>query len=58
VVCSCNGVGEGNLIQKIEAGCSDHLQLCQLSGAGMGCGSCQPEVKALLDRTLKQKINP
>jgi ferredoxin-nitrate reductase len=58
VVCSCNGVGEGNLIQKIERGCIDHLQLCQLSGAGMGCGSCRPEVKALLDKTLNQKINP
>jgi ferredoxin-nitrate reductase len=48
-VCSCNNVGEGNLINKIKAGCKDHLQLCQLSGAGMGCGSCRPEVKAILD---------
>jgi ferredoxin-nitrate reductase len=54
LVCSCNGVGEGNLIAKIEAGCTDHLQLCQLSGAGMGCGSCRPEVKAILQRNLKQ----
>ncbi|RYZ83147.1 MAG: (2Fe-2S)-binding protein [Proteobacteria bacterium] len=29
--------------------CKDHLQLCQLTGAGMGCGSCRPEVKAILD---------
>lgn len=48
-VCSCNNVGEGNLINKIKEGCKDHLQLCQLSGAGMGCGSCRPEVKAILD---------
>lgn len=48
-VCSCNNVGEGNLINKIKEGCKDHLQLCQLTGAGMGCGSCRPEVKAILD---------
>lgn len=48
-VCSCNNVGEGNLINKIQEGCKDHLQLCQLTGAGMGCGSCRPEVKAILD---------
>jgi ferredoxin-nitrate reductase len=49
LVCSCNNVGEGNLLNRIREGCKDHLQLCQLSGAGMGCGSCRPEVKAILD---------
>lgn len=53
LVCSCNNVGEGNLLNKINEGCKDHLQLCQLSGAGMGCGSCRPEVKAILERTLE-----
>lgn len=48
-VCSCNNVGEGNIINKIKDGCKDHLQLCQLTGAGMGCGSCRPEVKSILD---------
>ena len=52
-VCSCNNVGEGNLTQMIRGGCSDFRQLCQQSGAGMGCGSCKPEVKALLDRSLE-----
>jgi ferredoxin-nitrate reductase len=50
IICSCNNVGEGNLINKIKDGCKDHLQLCQLTGAGMGCGSCRPEVKAILDK--------
>jgi ferredoxin-nitrate reductase len=49
LVCSCNNVGEGNIANKIKEGCRDHLQLCQLTGAGMGCGSCRPEVKAILD---------
>jgi ferredoxin-nitrate reductase len=36
-------------LNKIKEGCKDHLQLCQLTGAGMGCGSCRPEIKAILD---------
>jgi ferredoxin-nitrate reductase len=57
-VCSCNNVGEGNLINKINAGCKDHLQLCQLTGAGMGCGSCRPEVKAILDSCINSERAP
>jgi ferredoxin-nitrate reductase len=50
LVCSCNNVGEGNLVNRINEGCKDHLQLCQITGAGMGCGSCRPEIKTLLEQ--------
>lgn len=50
LVCSCNNVGEGNIIQNIEKGCKDFQTLCQKTGAGMGCGSCKPEVKSILDK--------
>jgi len=53
LVCSCSGVGEGNLKNKIKEGCTDLLQLCQLTGAGMGCGSCRPEVQVILEKELK-----
>ena len=56
LVCSCNNVGEGNLRNKIKEGCRDHLQLCQLTGAGMGCGSCRPEVKDILEKELKHTL--
>ena len=55
LVCTCNNVGEGNLINKIKEGCKDHLQLCQLTGAGTGCGSCRPEVKEILEKELKTR---
>jgi ferredoxin-nitrate reductase len=55
LVCSCAGVGEGNIVNKIHEGCKDMVQLCQLSGAGMGCGSCRPEVKAILEKTINGK---
>jgi ferredoxin-nitrate reductase len=56
LVCSCASIGEGNITNKINEGCKDLVQLCQLSGAGMGCGSCRPEVKAILERELKKPV--
>ena len=58
LVCSCNNVGEGNIVNKIKEGCTDHLQLCQLTGAGMGCGSCRPEVKAILEKCIEISKKP
>lgn len=52
LVCSCNSVGEGNITAKIKDGCEDFKELCKQTGAGMGCGSCRPEVKAILDKVL------
>ena len=54
LICSCNGVGQGNLEQKIKAGCMNFQDLCNETGAGTGCGSCRTEVKALLEQTLIQ----
>ncbi len=49
LVCSCNNVGDGNIMNKIAEGCTDLKQLCASTGAGTGCGSCRPEVKRILD---------
>jgi len=56
LVCSCSNVGEGNLINKIKDGCKDLLQLCQLTGAGTGCGSCRSEVKEILENQLNVSL--
>jgi ferredoxin-nitrate reductase len=56
LVCSCNNVGEGNLTNLIKSGCTEFRQLCQQSGAGMGCGSCKPEMKNILERL--QEVEP
>lgn len=52
LICSCNSVGEGNLIEEIRGGCSDFNSLCTATGAGQGCGSCRPEVKDVLESQL------
>jgi ferredoxin-nitrate reductase len=50
LVCSCNTVGSGNIENAIRGGCKDIGSICNSTGAGTGCGSCKPEVKAILDR--------
>jgi ferredoxin-nitrate reductase len=50
LVCSCGNVGEGNIANKIKDGVTELKQLCQATGAGMGCGSCRSEVQAMLDK--------
>ena len=52
LVCSCGNVGRGNIEQAIEGGCNEFRQLCQHTGAGLGCGSCKPEVKNILENKL------
>jgi ferredoxin-nitrate reductase len=49
LVCSCNNVGDGNIREAIREGCEDFAELCDRTGAGTGCGSCKPEVKAIME---------
>ncbi|WP_158849310.1 nitrate reductase [Algibacter sp. L1A34] len=51
LVCSCSQVGEGNIVEAIEKGCNDFTELCNKTGAGLGCGSCKTEVKEILNNT-------
>ena len=50
LICSCSQVGEGNLLETINNGCTDFNELCAQTGAGLGCGSCKPEISELLKK--------
>ncbi|WDE95510.1 molybdopterin-dependent oxidoreductase [Lentisphaera profundi] len=52
IICSCNNVGVGNIENIIGEGCCDFEQICTKSGAGTGCGSCRPEVKRILMKSI------
>lgn len=54
LVCSCSQVGEGNLESLIQKGTQTLSDLCSQSGAGLGCGSCKPEVQKILNRCTIQ----
>ncbi|MEP0214017.1 MAG: molybdopterin-dependent oxidoreductase [Cellulophaga sp.] len=53
LVCSCSQVGEGNIIETVKGGCTDFAKLCSQTGAGLGCGSCKPEIKEILNSQLQ-----
>ncbi|WNJ17849.1 molybdopterin-dependent oxidoreductase [Pontibacter sp. G13] len=53
LVCSCNPVGEGNISRKVAGGTTEFDVLCKETGAGLGCGSCKPEIQEILENSLK-----
>ncbi|MEP6736850.1 MAG: molybdopterin-dependent oxidoreductase [Chryseolinea sp.] len=52
LICSCNQVGQGNLQKIIDGGCHTLSDICQRSGAGLGCGSCKPEIQVILKASI------
>ena len=55
LVCSCSRVGAENLREAITEGSITDLQeLCRITGAGTGCGSCRSEVQRLLNKEIKE----
>ncbi|PKA17493.1 NAD(P)H-nitrite reductase [Leptospira haakeii] len=48
LVCSCNGVGKGNIEEEIRNGVCDLKTISEKTGAGTGCGSCKPEIMKIL----------
>ncbi|MDG1728335.1 MAG: molybdopterin-dependent oxidoreductase [Algibacter sp.] len=51
LVCSCSQVGAGNIEEAILKGCTDFTELCNKTGAGLGCGSCKTEVREMLQNS-------
>lgn len=55
MVCSCFQVGENAIRKAIENGCRDAAQLGVALKCGTNCGSCLPEINAVLARELSHK---
>jgi ferredoxin-nitrate reductase len=56
LVCSCNNVGEINLQNCFKNQAKDFETVCQITGAGTGCGSCRPEIRAILEACIKKEV--
>lgn len=48
-ICNCNGVSKGALLAAVKAGHRTLKALCDATRAGTGCGSCTPQVRAILE---------
>ena len=55
IVCSCFSVGETAIVRAITDGCQSVQTLGQQLRCGSNCGSCIPELRALLKQTLTLK---
>ena len=56
VVCACFGVGEKTLVEAIRReGLRDPAALGERLKAGTNCGSCIPELKALISKVLQKQ---
>jgi len=53
LVCSCHQVGAGTIEKAIPVCGGDLQKVCTTTRAGSGCGSCRPEVAAILTRWRK-----
>src|SRR5258708_22328478 len=55
LVCSCNGVSKGKIIEAIGAGCASLGALKKETKAATSCGGCGPLAKQILDCELKKR---
>ncbi|MFB5652370.1 molybdopterin-dependent oxidoreductase [Leptospira wolffii] len=53
LVCSCIGVGEGNIEKAIREGEHSLAGIGKTTGAGTGCGSCRTEISHILKRMIE-----
>lgn len=56
ILCSCNNVGVGNIKKAILSGAKEIDALCEQTNAGLGCGSCRPEIQKILKDQLELTI--
>ena len=49
-VCSCMSVGQNTILHTANEIGPDLDRVCQATGAGVTCGSCRPEIAALIAR--------
>ncbi|NUQ78659.1 MAG: (2Fe-2S)-binding protein [Polyangiaceae bacterium] len=50
-VCLCRGISDKEIKQLVNAGVSSVEEIMQCTGAGTCCGTCVPEIAALVEET-------
>jgi nitrite reductase (NADH) large subunit len=52
-VCDCNSVSKAQIIEAVLGGARSVQAVCDLTRASTGCGSCRPEVEAIVALACK-----
>ncbi len=53
LVCSCKGVGANQIERAIQCGAGDLAAIGKVTGAGVTCGSCKPEIARILNGVVR-----
>jgi assimilatory nitrate reductase catalytic subunit len=53
--CHCTGIRRQAVVAAIAGGCGTVDQLRQVIGVCTGCGTCRPELEALLDAMTRSE---
>jgi assimilatory nitrate reductase catalytic subunit len=51
IVCSCFNIGVNQLAAAVASGCQSVEAIGEALSAGTNCGSCRPEIRAIIDAT-------
>jgi nitrite reductase (NADH) large subunit len=57
-VCDCNAVSKARIVQAVLEGARSLAAVCDRTRAGTGCGSCRPDVQALIDHACARLEPP
>jgi NAD(P)H-dependent nitrite reductase large subunit len=49
LICNCNGVTKAQIIEAVLGGARSVRAVCEATRASTGCGSCKPEVRAIVE---------
>lgn len=52
LVCHCRGISDRQLRRAVKNGCTSARDVARATGAGMRCGGCRSNVKAVVNEAL------
>ena len=58
LICNCNGVTKAQIIEAVLGGARSLGAVCEATRASTGCGSCKPEVQAILELACQRLAAP
>jgi nitrite reductase (NADH) large subunit len=58
LICNCNGVTKAQLVEAVLSGSRSMRAVCDATRACTGCGTCRPEVQAIIDLACQGLADP
>ena len=56
LVCHCRGISDRQIKRAVKNGCTSAREVARETGAGMRCGGCRSNVKAVVNEALAHEF--